>query len=370
MEIKLSQLKQILSEQLETAKIQTRMLRWLNGFLEANDHPQNHWPGTVESILWKAVEEGEISGEGEVYEAQGVVEDWLARNPLETNTNEGLAKITTQQLRTIVENEVKTLNEKTSAFNVALDLVGLIPGIGEGADLLNAADYARKGDYLFAALSLVSMIPTVGDAVGKGTKVGIWIAKAFPQGAAATVKHGPKITKFIAAVKDNKHKFKPLLTTIKSKAGENEKLKPLVDNFDKIETELDNFLEQQGSIPTSENVTPKMNARKTLKENYTKIKLVEDYKKNVKKASDFAEKVWKELKKINPMELQTEAITHTTLFDYVVYALVEQHAWDDIERGPKQWAERYISKIDQWKREANIPPNGGFIVPQGRFQFF
>ena len=78
----------------------------------------------------------------------------------------------------------KTLKEETSAYNIALDVVGLIPGIGEIADIANALDYARKDDYLFSALSLISIIPELGDLIGKGGKVAIALSKLGKGGAA------------------------------------------------------------------------------------------------------------------------------------------------------------------------------------------
>ncbi|WP_161487963.1 hypothetical protein, partial [Paenibacillus glacialis] len=45
---------------------------------------------------------------------------------------------------------------------VVLDVAGLIPGIGEAADLLNAGIYAARGDYANAALSAAAAIPFVG----------------------------------------------------------------------------------------------------------------------------------------------------------------------------------------------------------------
>jgi hypothetical protein len=53
----------------------------------------------------------------------------------------------------------------------ALDVAGLIPGVGEAADLANAVWYTAEGDYLNAGLSLVSVIPVVGDVIGKGGKL-------------------------------------------------------------------------------------------------------------------------------------------------------------------------------------------------------
>ncbi len=53
----------------------------------------------------------------------------------------------------------------------SLDIAGLIPVVGEPADLANAAWYAGEGAYLEAGLSLISIVPIVGDAIGKGGKL-------------------------------------------------------------------------------------------------------------------------------------------------------------------------------------------------------
>jgi hypothetical protein len=52
-----------------------------------------------------------------------------------------------------------------------LDVVGVVPLFGEGADLVNAAWYAAEGNYLDAGLSVISMVPVVGDIIGKGGKI-------------------------------------------------------------------------------------------------------------------------------------------------------------------------------------------------------
>ncbi len=91
--------------------------------------------------------------------------------------------------------DVEELDE--GALNIALDIAGLIPGVGEFADVANAALYAKDGKWLFAALSLVSVIPALGDVVGKGGKISMWAAKNFPKGAKAIAKHGPEVIKVI-----------------------------------------------------------------------------------------------------------------------------------------------------------------------------
>jgi RHS repeat-associated protein len=56
--------------------------------------------------------------------------------------------------------------------HAALDVAGLVPGVGEVADLANAAWYAAEGDYGNAALSAASAIPFAGYAASaaKGAK--------------------------------------------------------------------------------------------------------------------------------------------------------------------------------------------------------
>jgi hypothetical protein len=84
----------------------------------------------------------------------------------------------------------------------ALDIGGLIPGIGEVADLANAALYARKGEFLMAALSIIAMIPGVGDVIGKGGKLAMSMGKGGK--VAKMLKgHMPKIKKLIGGLADN-----------------------------------------------------------------------------------------------------------------------------------------------------------------------
>ncbi|WP_166665506.1 polymorphic toxin-type HINT domain-containing protein [Kribbella caucasensis] len=70
---------------------------------------------------------------------------------------------------------------KSEIGHAALDVVGLIPVVGEVADLANAGWYAAEGDYVNAALSAASAIPVAGYAataakgaryVNKGIKAG------------------------------------------------------------------------------------------------------------------------------------------------------------------------------------------------------
>jgi RHS repeat-associated protein len=55
-------------------------------------------------------------------------------------------------------------------MQTALDVAGLVPGLGEFADGLNGFISLGRGDFVGAGLSFVSMVPVVGDAIGKGGK--------------------------------------------------------------------------------------------------------------------------------------------------------------------------------------------------------
>lgn len=84
-----------------------------------------------------------------------------------------------------------------------LDVAGALPGYGEVADMANAAWYANEGDYLSAGFSLISLIPIVGDLIGKGGKLA---RKPSPK-ASKAVLDGIKnldIRKFLDRFRNNK----------------------------------------------------------------------------------------------------------------------------------------------------------------------
>lgn len=76
------------------------------------------------------------------------------------------------------------------AMRVGLDVAGLVPGIGETADFANAMMYLKDGEYLFASLSFISMVPEIGDIIGKGIK---YIIKSKKLGAKFLSQHASKI---------------------------------------------------------------------------------------------------------------------------------------------------------------------------------
>lgn len=64
-----------------------------------------------------------------------------------------------------------------------LGVLGLFPGLGEIADGTNAAISALRNDPVGTVLSLISMVPVVGDAIGKGL---LTLRAAIRSGVAAS----------------------------------------------------------------------------------------------------------------------------------------------------------------------------------------
>lgn len=82
--------------------------------------------------------------------------------------------ITETQLKTIQEKHLggETLYDENSQvlneewWNTLGDVVGIFDPTGV-VDLINGLDYVRQGEYFFGFLSMISIIPYVGDAVAK-----------------------------------------------------------------------------------------------------------------------------------------------------------------------------------------------------------
>ena len=63
------------------------------------------------------------------------------------------------------EVDIDLLNE-SKWYNTFLDFVGIVDPTGV-ADAINAVSYFRQGDILYGILSLISLVPYVGDAIAK-----------------------------------------------------------------------------------------------------------------------------------------------------------------------------------------------------------
>ncbi|WP_446936032.1 deaminase domain-containing protein [Lysinibacillus fusiformis] len=102
-------------------------------------------------------------------------------------------------------------------LQVGLDLVGLIPGVGEIADGVNGIIYLASGDKVNAALSFGAMIPFVGWAAtgGKFVKKGAGVVKSVSEGVQKVLK-GP-----VGSVVDQvKKQVVNVKTQIQSKVAE------------------------------------------------------------------------------------------------------------------------------------------------------
>jgi len=137
--------------------------------------------------------------------------------------------------------------------HVSLDLAGVgfdIFGAGSGAifDATNAIWYAAEKNYLYAALSLVSAIPIVGDIIGKGGKYLHKIGKARKAGAhmykAGKVMKSPRTVAKLKKIKVllASPKVTSKMEKIFNVASKNEKMAPHVDN---MRSALDDFSQDE-----------------------------------------------------------------------------------------------------------------------------
>jgi len=132
-------------------------------------------------------------------------------------------RLNERQIRELVRQEMEEDIIEEGALDWlqgGLDIAGLVPGVGEAADGLNAIVSLGRGNPLEAILSGISMVPAAGDAVGKGGKVVLKLLdpvmdmiKAGDKAADIVKKIGPdKIKKAKAVlelIKDTIVKYKP-----------------------------------------------------------------------------------------------------------------------------------------------------------------
>jgi len=92
----------------------------------------------------------------------------MSRGDLEKAANNFLQGVVDPNtLKTLVDalpEQKKWWDTGLDYLQTGLDIVGMIPGLGEWADGLNALIYAGRGDWLNAALCMASMIPVGGQA--------------------------------------------------------------------------------------------------------------------------------------------------------------------------------------------------------------
>lgn len=147
--------------------------------------------------------------------------------------------ITAYRLRQIIREELQREASLSSIGHVILDITGLIPGAGEVADVTNAALYIKEGDYFSAALSLVSIIPAIGDFVGKSGKLATWVDKNLPKVADVLKTYGPEVLEDIEQAQEVIKNNRNLINKLLEKSEELESLKP---HISKIRQALDAFV--------------------------------------------------------------------------------------------------------------------------------
>jgi hypothetical protein len=137
-----------------------------------------------------------------------------------------------------IQKNAHTLNEfnLSDAGHLALDAAGIVPFIGETADLTNAIWYSKQGQYLNAAFSLLSMIPEAGDLLGKGGRVATWIVKLGPKASVLSRPILEMALQLLKFIKNNKAKIHAAIEL----AGSNKTLRPFIN---KINAALESFIE-------------------------------------------------------------------------------------------------------------------------------
>ena len=128
---------------------------------------------------------------------------------MDNNANYKAEPITAKAKRRLTERSSAPLKKKkekgfwNQAGHLALDVAGLVPVVGEAADLANAGWYAAEGDYKNAGLSALAAVPFAGWGA-TATKLGMKgysklskTAKAIDKVSSAGVgfgKKGKKVT--------------------------------------------------------------------------------------------------------------------------------------------------------------------------------
>lgn len=106
------------------------------------------------------------------------------------------------------EEEQSTYSDVLDTFQMILDWAGLLPGVGDILDVINAIIYFVRGKYLDGLLSCIAIIPLVGSVVSLTLKTILkplgWVAKAV-----SDLWHGKKAAEPIWLVVKKSGKLTP-----------------------------------------------------------------------------------------------------------------------------------------------------------------
>lgn len=124
----------------------------------------------------------------------------LGRVSGETSAIGDAAEYSNPEIESETPAECITGDEILDGLQLGLDIVGLIPVVGEIADVANAGISLARGDYAGAALSLLSAVPFAG-YLGTAGKIGRHGAKAVAETSVKTFKEVVERTATEAAQK-------------------------------------------------------------------------------------------------------------------------------------------------------------------------
>jgi hypothetical protein len=119
------------------------------------------------------------------------------------NTSEEILRLYVREQAARELTEEKLDEALINWFQTGLDIVGLIPGIGEFADAANALISLARGNNLDALLSVISFVPVYGDAIGKGSKLALAAIKPLMKNrqiAKIAAEAGQQVGKISASV--------------------------------------------------------------------------------------------------------------------------------------------------------------------------
>ena len=178
----------------------------------------------------------------------------------------------------------KKKNAKTwDKVHTALDIAGLVPGIGNVADGVNAGLHAARGNWKDAALSAASMIPGAGQAA-TAARIAKKSGKAI-KGATKAIKGSTKVAKGTKKVAKG---TKKVVTAIKDKLLEKSKglreffERALKKKGEKTSSNLKEFKEKTVLDRQHTNKKGKTESVKTTHESYDVAKKVFEKETGVK----------------------------------------------------------------------------------------
>lgn len=137
-----------------------------------------------------------------------------------------------------VANKFEYKLKKQADYHAVLDVLGLIPGVGEVFDAANALTYAQEDNWLYSILSIISMLPEIGDIIGKSPKLIIALEKLIAKG-------GPKVEKISKFILEHKDQILNAISEIKTLFIENkdlimDKIEEFINNHEDIKREYSN----------------------------------------------------------------------------------------------------------------------------------